>query len=83
MKRGTTFIRIFLSILILGIGLVASFGSYIYMSTKQSVIDRVSDSKQSFIRQTKNTLEQKIKTIEYAFSTYSTTSSFAKSSKTR
>lgn len=76
MKRGTTFIRIFISILILGIGLVASFGTYIYMSTNQSVIDRVSGSKQGFITQTKNTLEQKIKTIEYAFSTYSTTSSF-------
>ncbi|MFB9326213.1 AraC family transcriptional regulator [Paenibacillus aurantiacus] len=76
MKRGTTFTRIFVSILILGIGLVASFGTYIYMTTKQSVLERVAVSKQAFITQTKNSLEQKIKTIEYAFSTYSTTSSF-------
>ncbi|TYP78247.1 helix-turn-helix domain-containing protein [Paenibacillus methanolicus] len=76
MKRGTTFTRIFVSILILGIGLVASFGTYIYMTTKQSVLERVAVSKQAFITQTKNSLEQKVKTIEYAFSTYSTTSSF-------
>ncbi|MBB3108857.1 AraC-like DNA-binding protein/uncharacterized protein (UPF0333 family) [Paenibacillus phyllosphaerae] len=76
MKRGTTFLRIFASILILGISLVASFGTYIYMSTMHSVIDREAGSKQSFISQTRNSLEQKIKTIEYAFSTYSTTSSF-------
>lgn len=76
MKRGTTFTRIFVSILILGIGLVASFGTYIYMTTKQSVLERVGVSKQAFITQTKNSLEHKIKTIEYAFSTYSTTTSF-------
>ncbi|MFC4104183.1 AraC family transcriptional regulator [Paenibacillus xanthanilyticus] len=76
MKRGTTFTRIFVSILVLGIGLVASFGTYIYMTTQQSVLERVAISKQAFITQTKNSLEQKVKTIEYAFSTYSTTSSF-------
>jgi len=76
MKKGRMFYKTFIPILVLGIGLVVSFGSYIYLNTTHSVIDRVANSKQSFISQTKNTLEQKIQTIEYAFNTYSTTSSF-------
>ncbi|AIQ68138.1 AraC family transcriptional regulator [Paenibacillus graminis] len=77
MKKGRMFYKIFIPILILGIGLVISFGGYIYLTTIHSVIDRVADSKKSLITQIKNTLEQKIKTIEYAFNTYSTTNSFS------
>ncbi|MGG1618152.1 AraC family transcriptional regulator [Paenibacillus sp. NRS-1782] len=76
MKRGRMFYTIFITILVLGIGLVASFGSYIYFTTISSVMERVSNSKQSYMTQIKNSLEQKIQTIEYAFNTYSTTSSF-------
>lgn len=77
MKKGRMFYKIFIPILVLGIGLVISFGSYIYLTTNNSVIDRVAASKQSLITQIRNTLEQKIQTIEYAFNTYSTTSSFS------
>ncbi|MDO7905544.1 helix-turn-helix transcriptional regulator [Paenibacillus sp. JX-17] len=77
MKRGIMFYKIFIPILMLGVLLVISFGSYIYMNTNNSLIERVANSKQSFISQAKNTLEQKIRTIEYAFNTYSTTSSFS------
>jgi two-component system, response regulator YesN len=76
MKRGRIFYKIFVPILVLGIGLVISFGGYIYLTTINSVNERVADDKQSLITQIKNTLEQKIQTIEYAFNTYSTTSSF-------
>ncbi|WP_339321659.1 helix-turn-helix domain-containing protein [Paenibacillus sp. FSL W8-0194] len=76
MKKGRMFYKTFIPILVLGVGLVISFGAYIYVNTTHSVVDRVSSSKQSFISQTKNSLEQKIQTIEYAFNTYSTTSSF-------
>ncbi|MWV43898.1 helix-turn-helix domain-containing protein [Paenibacillus sp. HJL G12] len=76
MKKGRMFYNTFIPILVLGIGLVVSFGIYIYLNTAHSVIDRVANGKQSFISQTKNSLEQKIQTIEYAFNTYSTTSSF-------
>lgn len=76
MKRSRTFYNIFIPILVLGVGLVVSFGSYIYVSTINSVVDRVAEGKQSLIAQIRNTLEQKIQTIEYAFSTYSTTKSF-------
>ncbi|MGF7047681.1 AraC-like DNA-binding protein [Paenibacillus sp. DS2015] len=76
MKRGKMFYRIFIPILVLAVGLVASFGSYIYFSTINSVIERFSSSKQSYIEQTKNNVENKIQRIEYAFNTYSTTSSF-------
>ncbi|MBT2293354.1 helix-turn-helix domain-containing protein [Paenibacillus albidus] len=77
MKKGSMFYKIFIPVLILGVGLVASFGGYIYLSTESSVIERVANSKQSYITQIKNNLEQKIQTIEYAFNTYSTTSSFS------
>lgn len=70
------FYKIFIPILVLGVGLVASFGGYIYFSTIHSVVERFSSSKQSYIEQIKNNLEHKIQTIEYAFNTYSTTSSF-------
>ncbi len=76
MNRSKTFYKIFISILILGMGLVAGFGSYIYLSTIRSVADRAADSQQSLIMQIRNTLEQKFQTIEYAFNTYSTTKSF-------
>ncbi|AWB45504.1 AraC family transcriptional regulator [Paenibacillus sp. CAA11] len=77
MRKGTMFYKIFIPILMLGIGLVASFGSYVYFNTMSSVVDRVANSKQSFITQAKNALEQKIRTVEYTFNTYSTTSSFS------
>lgn len=57
-------------------GLVASFGSYIYISTIRSVVGQFSSSKQSYVEQIKNNLEHKIQSIEYAFNTFSTTSSF-------
>ncbi|MGG0822032.1 helix-turn-helix domain-containing protein [Paenibacillus turicensis] len=76
MRKGMMFYKIFIPITILGIGLVATLGSYIYISTSNSVIEKVASTKQSYITQIKNNLEQKIRTIEYAFNTYSTTSSF-------
>lgn len=76
MNKGRMFYKIFIPILILGVGLVAAFGSYIYFSTVSSVIERVAGSKQSLITQTKNNFEHKIQSIEYAFDTYSTTTSF-------
>lgn len=77
MHKGRWFYKIFIPILVLGIGLVASFASYIYFSTLNSVNERIAGSKQNFIAQTKNNLEQQIRTIEYAFDTYSTTTSFS------
>lgn len=76
MKKGRMFYGIFIPILILGVGLVASFGSYIYISTIRSVVGQFSSNKLSYIEQIKNNLEHKIQSIEYAFNTYSTTSSF-------
>lgn len=75
-RQGKTFYRIFLPILVLGVALASGLGSYIYMTTTHSVIDRLAAGKLSFVSQSKNTLEQSIRTIEYAFTTYSTTSSF-------
>lgn len=76
MNKGRMFYGIFIPILILGVGLVASFGSYIYFSTIRSVVGQFSSSKQSYVEQVKNNLEHKIQSIEYAFNTFSTTSSF-------
>ncbi|WP_411350250.1 AraC family transcriptional regulator [Paenibacillus sp. WLX2291] len=77
MKRGTMFYKIFIPILVLGIGLSISFGIYIYFSTVRSVTDSIAASKQTYMMQMRNNLEQKIRNIEYAFNTYSTTSSFS------
>ncbi|GIO40376.1 AraC family transcriptional regulator [Paenibacillus apis] len=77
MRKGRLFYKIFIPILVLGTGLVASFASYIYISTVSSVNERIAGSKQNFISQTRNNLEQQIRTIEYAFDTYSTTTSFS------
>lgn len=77
MHKGSLFYKIFIPILVLGIGLVASFAGYIYFSTVNSVNERIAGGKQSFILQTKNNLEQQIRSIEYAFDTYSTTTSFS------
>ncbi|MCM3781671.1 AraC family transcriptional regulator [Neobacillus mesonae] len=77
MRKSKTFYNIFIPVLILSLGLVITFGSYIYISTTNSVVERIGDSQQSLITQIRNTLEQKIQTIEYAFNTYSTTKSFS------
>ncbi|MCM3701493.1 helix-turn-helix domain-containing protein [Paenibacillus macerans] len=77
MHKGSLFYKIFIPILVLGIGLVVSFASYIYISTVNSVNERIAGGKQNFILQTKNNLEQQIRSIEYAFDTYSTTTSFS------
>ncbi|WP_145325325.1 helix-turn-helix domain-containing protein [Paenibacillus xylanexedens] len=76
MRKSKTFTNIFVPVLLLSIGIVVAFGSYIYVSTTKSVIERVGEGRQSLIMQVRNTLEQKIQTIEYAFATYSTTPSF-------
>lgn len=77
MRKGRLFYKIFIPILVLGTGLAASFASYIYISTVSSVNERIAGSRQNFISQTRNNLEQQIRTIEYAFDTYSTTTSFS------
>ncbi|QDH19452.1 AraC family transcriptional regulator [Saccharibacillus brassicae] len=76
MKKGKMFYKTFIPILLLGVALAVSFGIYTYVQLVRSVIDSVAEEKQNSITQTKNNLEQKIRTIEYAFNTYSTTSSF-------
>lgn len=81
MRKGKMFYKVFLPILVLGIGLVVSFVSYIYFNTAQSVNERVTDSKRSQITQVKNMLEHKIQTIEYTFNAYSTTPSFSQTVK--
>ncbi|MFD2118015.1 AraC family transcriptional regulator [Paenibacillus yanchengensis] len=78
MKKSRTFYNIFVPILLLSCALVVGFGSYIYISTIKSVVENVAENQQSLIVQVRNTMEQEIKTIEYAFSTYSTSQSFNK-----
>ncbi|MCQ4085743.1 AraC family transcriptional regulator [Saccharibacillus sp. JS10] len=76
MKKGKMFYKTFIPILLLGVALAVSFGIYTYIQTVRSVIGSVAEEKQNSITQVKNNLEQKIRTIEYAFNTYSTTRSF-------
>lgn len=76
MKKGKMFYKTFIPIFLLGVALAASFGIFTYIQTVRSVIGSVAEEKQNSIAQIKNNLEQKIRTIEYAFNTYSTTTSF-------
>ncbi|MBP1043952.1 helix-turn-helix domain-containing protein [Vagococcus sp. BWB3-3] len=76
MKKASLFFKIFLPFLVLGAILVGGFSYYIYVTTRATVVERMVTSKQSYIKQTKNNLEQKVRTVEYAFNAYSNTSSF-------
>lgn len=76
MKRGSLFYKIFIPISVIGIALVIGFSSYIYLSTLNTMDNRITDNKIKLIFQIRNTLDQKIQTTEYTLNTYSTTNSF-------
>jgi two-component system response regulator YesN len=76
MKRNSLFYKIFLPMFLLGTVLVAGFSIYIYTNTYDSFEKSYLSDKTSLLRQTKTNIEWRIRTIEYSFSTYGTTSNF-------
>ncbi|MGX7200248.1 AraC family transcriptional regulator [Enterococcus nangangensis] len=77
-KRTSFFYSIFIPILLAGIFLIGSFSIYIYRDTAKNIKDKLVEERLSFARQVKNNLEQRVRTVEYAFTTYSTTGDFDK-----
>ncbi|WP_158661745.1 helix-turn-helix transcriptional regulator [Enterococcus timonensis] len=65
-------------VILIGVFLIGSFSLYIYRNTYNNVLGNLIEDKQNFTRQIKNNLEQKVRTVEYAFTTYSATSDFKK-----
>lgn len=77
-KRSRFFYSIFIPILILGAVLVTGFTTYIYQDATKTYENNLVTEKSRALSQTKINLEQKIQTIEYAFTTYSSTANFKK-----
>ncbi|MUN90061.1 helix-turn-helix domain-containing protein [Enterococcus gallinarum] len=75
-KHSTFFYNIFLPFSIIGSVLIIGFGSFIYHRTYKDIQKTLVQNQQNFVQQVKGNLDQKIQMVEYAFSTYSNTSSF-------
>lgn len=57
---------------------VGGFSIYVYKQTYNNILSRSIENRRSYLDQVQSNLEQKIRTVEYSFSTYSTTTSFHK-----
>ncbi|MEY8445600.1 helix-turn-helix domain-containing protein [Enterococcus ratti] len=77
MKKSTLFYKIFLPIFLLGTVLVLGFSLFIYKTTCQAIESNYLFDKESLLKQVKNNIEWKIRTIEYSFSTYGSTKNFS------
>lgn len=75
-KRTSFFYSIFIPVLLAGCFLIGGFSIYIYRGTAKNIKENLVEERLSFARQVKNNLEQRVRTVEYAFTTYSTTSGF-------
>ncbi|UJF15666.1 cache domain-containing protein [Jeotgalibaca sp. MA1X17-3] len=75
-RHGSSFTNIFVTFSLVSIFLIISFISYIFLSTKDSVMENITNSKITSTNQIKNTFEREIQTIEKSFNAYSTTPSF-------
>lgn len=75
-KKSRFFYSIFIPIAIIGSFLIIAFSAYIYKETYESILENLIDEKETFIKQSKNNFEQKVRTVEYAFTTFSSTQTF-------
>ncbi|MCA1036676.1 helix-turn-helix transcriptional regulator [Bacillus infantis] len=76
MRNGRVFYKLFIPFFLLGIGLVAGFSIFIYNSTYNSVEESFLKDKESYTKQILHNVEQKVRTIEYGYTAYSSTASF-------
>ena len=75
-KKTRVFYRLFIPFFLVGVGLVAGFSIFIYNSTYESVEESFLTDKKNYTNQILQNVEQKVRTIEYGFTTYSSTSNF-------
>jgi two-component system, response regulator YesN len=76
LRNGRVFYKLFIPFFLLGIGLVAGFSIFIYNSTYHSVEENFLKDKESYTKQILHNVEQKVRTIEYGYTAYSSTASF-------
>lgn len=76
MRKGRVFYRLFIPFFLLGIALVTGFSLFIYHSTYDSVEQNFLQEKKNYTKQILYNVEQKVRTIEYGFTTYSSTANF-------
>ncbi|MGI8384299.1 helix-turn-helix transcriptional regulator [Robertmurraya sp. P23] len=76
LRKSRVFYKLFIPFFLLGIGLVVGFSIYIYNSTYNSVEESFLKDKKNYTRQILNNVEQKVRTIEYGYTAYSSTSNF-------
>ncbi|TYS47575.1 helix-turn-helix transcriptional regulator [Bacillus infantis] len=76
LRNGRVFYKLFIPFFLLGIGLVAGFSIFIYNSTYNSVEESFLKDKESYTKQILHNVEQKVRTIEYGYTAYSSTASF-------
>ncbi|GIN71865.1 AraC family transcriptional regulator [Bacillus sp. J14TS2] len=81
MKKSRMFYQLFIPFFLLGIILVVGFSIYIYNSTYKSVEQNFIDDKKSYIEQVHYNVEQKVRTIEYGYTAYSSTFNFGETFK--
>lgn len=75
-NHGSSFTRFFLFLSTIGVLFSVLSVSYIYLSTRESIVNNVQDSRVMTTNQIKNTFEREIQTIEKSFNAYSTTNDF-------
>ncbi|MDR4938084.1 helix-turn-helix transcriptional regulator [Rossellomorea marisflavi] len=81
-KKSRVFYRLFVPFFLLGVGLVLGFCIFIYTTTYNSVEESFLKDKRDYTLQVLHNVEQKVRTIEYGFTAYSSTSSFEETFKT-
>lgn len=75
-KQSGFFYSIFIPVFLVGALMIVSFSIYTYKKTYQTIQQNLIEDRTNYVYQVKNNIEQKIKTVEYSYSTYSTTSNF-------
>ena len=73
MKKLRLFYKLFFPFFLLGISIVVGFSVFIYNSTYHSVEEEFLKDKQNYTKQILNNVEQKVRTIEYGYTAYSST----------
>lgn len=75
-RRSNFFYSIFIPSILIGIILITGFGIYIYQGTYNNTQSNLITDRQSYVNQVRSNIEQKVQTVEFAFTTYSNTNSF-------
>jgi len=76
LRKSRVFYKLFFPFFLLGLSIVIGFSVFIYNSTYTSVEEGFLKDKQNYTKQILSNVEQKVRTIEYGYTAYSSTSNF-------